>query len=97
MTVDARTVEEALRSFFGEEASIAVRDDSHLHAGHAGAKEGSHFGVTVTSERFRGLGPAARHRLVYDALRPHLVPGGIHALAIDATPPGPSIPPDPAA
>ena len=96
MSVDAVLVEQELRRFFGDAASIAVRDDSHLHAGHAGAKEGSHFGVTVTSERFRGLGPAARHRLVYDALRPHLVPGGIHALAIDATLPGPTIPPDPA-
>lgn len=97
MTVDANTVERELRAFFGEAASIEVRDDSHLHAGHAGASEGSHFGVTVASERFHGLGRAARHRLVYDALRPHLVPGGIHALAIDATTPGPSIPPDPAA
>lgn len=86
MSVDAATVDAALRAFFGADASVAVRDDSHLHVGHAGALEGSHFGVAVTSARFRGLGRAAQHRLVYDALRPLLAPGGIHALAIDTTP-----------
>lgn len=96
MSVGASDVEAGLRAFFGPGAAITVRDDSHLHAGHAGAKEGSHFGVAVTSERFGGLGPAARHRLVYDALRPLLRPGGIHALAIDANPPAPSNSPDPA-
>jgi BolA family transcriptional regulator, general stress-responsive regulator len=62
---------------------IAVNDDSHLHAGHAGAREGRHFSVSLWSLRFEGLSPLARHRLVYDALGP-LGPLGIHALAIDA-------------
>ena len=62
---------------------IAVTDDSHLHAGHAGAREGRHFSVSLWSARFEGLAPLARHRLVYDALGP-LGPLGIHALAIDA-------------
>jgi BolA protein len=64
-----------------------VRDDSHLHAGHAGAREGRHFAVLITSERFAGASRVARHRLVYDALA-SLMPGGIHALAIDARAPG---------
>jgi len=63
--------------------AIDVDDDSHLHAGHAGAREGRHFSVRIASPRFAGLKPLARHRLVYDALGP-LGPLGIHALAIDA-------------
>jgi BolA family transcriptional regulator, general stress-responsive regulator len=66
---------------------LMVRDDSAAHAGHAGAREGSHLSVTIVSERFAGLGRVARHRLVYDSLR-SLMPQGIHALAIDARAPG---------
>ena len=65
---------------------LSIRDDSADHAGHAGAREGRHFSIAITSTRFEGLGPVARHRLVYDALR-DLMPRGIHALAIDARTP----------
>ena len=65
---------------------LEVHDDSHLHAGHAGAREGRHFSVQVVSERFTGLSRVARHRLVYDCLGA-LMPRGIHALAIDAKSP----------
>jgi BolA protein len=65
-----------------------VVDDSHLHAGHAGAREGRHFSVAIVSARFAGLSRVARHRVVYDALRA-LMPRGIHALAIDARDPQP--------
>jgi len=68
-------------------ASLEVQDDSHLHAGHAGAREGRHFSVRIVSERFNGLSRVARHRLVYAALQA-LIPRGIHALAIDAKAPG---------
>jgi BolA family transcriptional regulator, general stress-responsive regulator len=66
--------------------SIEVDDDSHLHAGHAGAREGGHYTVRLRCMRFAGLTRVARHRLVYDALGP-LMPQGIHALAIDARTP----------
>ena len=66
--------------------SLEVQDDSHLHAGHAGAREGRHFSVRIVSERFNGLSRVARHRLVYGALEA-LIPRGIHALAIDAKAP----------
>jgi BolA family transcriptional regulator, general stress-responsive regulator len=66
---------------------LDLRNDSHLHAGHAGAREGSHFTVRVVAPCFQGLGRVARHRLVYDALGP-LAPRGIHALAIEALAPG---------
>jgi BolA protein len=65
---------------------LEVRDDSHLHAGHAGAREGRHFHVAITAEAFRGLSRVHRHRLVYHCLGP-LVSQGIHALAIDARAP----------
>ena len=67
--------------------SLEVVDDSHLHAGHAGAREGRHFTVRVVSERFNGLSRLARHRLVYDSLG-DLMAHGIHALAIEARAPG---------
>lgn len=76
----AAEVEAALRAAL-QPLAIQVRDDSHLHAGHAGAREGRHFSVHVVSARFQGLARLARHRLVYDALAPWL-PRGIHALAL---------------
>ncbi len=60
---------------------LVVEDDSHQHAGHAGAREGRHFSVQIHSARFTGLSRVARHRLVYDALGP-LAGQGIHALAL---------------
>jgi BolA family transcriptional regulator, general stress-responsive regulator len=63
--------------------AVKVEDDSHLHAGHAGAREGRHFSVHIRSARFAGLSRVARHRLVYDSLGP-LSAQGIHALAIHA-------------
>lgn len=65
---------------------LEVLDDSHLHAGHAGAREGRHFTVRITSPRFAGLSRVARHRLVYDSLGP-LAAHGVHALAIVAEAP----------
>ena len=82
----AARIEAVLRTAL-QPAEIEVGDDSHLHAGHAGAREGRHFHVRLVSERFRGLARVARHRLVYDCLGP-LFPQGIHALAIDARAPG---------
>ncbi len=75
-----------LRAALAPEA-LDVGDDSHLHAGHAGAREGRHFSVRITSARFTGLSRLARHRLVYDALGP-LAGLGIHALALQAKAPG---------
>ncbi|MGH8796684.1 MAG: BolA family protein [Caldimonas sp.] len=86
MTVSAADIEAALQAALHPE-SLAVQDDSHLHAGHAGAREGRHFGIRVVSARFEGLPRVARHRLVYDALDA-LMGHGIHALAIDARAPG---------
>lgn len=62
---------------------LDIDDESHLHAGHAGAEGGaSHFRVRIVSPRFAGLTPVARHRLVYHQLA-DLIPFPIHALALD--------------
>lgn len=69
------------------EATIEVRDDSHLHAGHAGATGGAgHYAVRLVSARFQGMPTVARHRLVYDSVRIWM-PHRIHALSIDAQAP----------
>ena len=81
----AAEIETVLRAAFAP-AELSVQDDSHLHAGHAGAREGSHFSVRIRSARFAGMTPVARHRLVYDALGSWMRQG-IHALAIDARAP----------
>jgi BolA protein len=83
--VSAQDIERELRDAL-QPTDLAVTDDSHLHAGHAGAREGRHFSVRITSARFTGLSRVARHRLVYDALH-RLIPQGIHALAIQAQSP----------
>jgi BolA family transcriptional regulator, general stress-responsive regulator len=88
MTVRASDLEAELRSAL-KPIALEVLDDSHLHAGHAGAREGRHFTVRITSERFNELSRVARHRLIYDALH-RLIPRGIHALAIEARAPGDS-------
>ncbi len=66
---------------------IDIIDESHLHAGHAGAASGAgHFNVTVVSEKFSGQSPVQRHRLVYDAIG-DLMQTEIHALGITAQAP----------
>ncbi len=61
-----------------------LEDESHLHAGHAGAASGAgHYTVRLVSDRFDGLNRIARHRLVYDCLR-DMMHRDIHALNIIA-------------
>jgi len=64
-----------------------LQDDSHLHAGHAGAASGAgHYSLRIVSDRFDGLNRVARHRLVYDCLRDMML-SDIHALNIIALAP----------
>lgn len=69
-----------------EPTLLKLQDDSHMHAGHAGAKEGGHYSLSIVSARFTGLNRVARHRLVYHCLA-ELMQQGIHALAVDARAP----------
>ena len=67
--------------------AIEVTDDSHKHAGHAGARGGQgHFSVEIVSAAFAGKLPLARHRLVYAALG-EMMQTDIHALSIRARTP----------
>jgi BolA protein len=61
-----------------------LTDESHMHAGHAGAASGAgHYHLRLVSERFEGVNRVARHRLVYDCLR-DMMHSDIHALTIIA-------------
>ena len=61
---------------------VEVVDESHLHAGHAGAAGGAgHFRAVVVSPRFEGRSLVERQRLVYGALS-ELLAAEIHALAM---------------
>ena len=66
---------------------LTIKDQSQLHAGHPGAKDGKgHFDVTVVSDLFAGESQLKRHRMVYDALA-KLLQTDIHAVRIKALTP----------
>jgi len=68
---------------------LEIADESHRHAGHAGARaEGeTHFAVTIVSAEFEGQGRVARQRLVYQTLADELATR-VHALALTTLAPG---------
>jgi BolA protein len=67
--------------------ALEIRDDSHRHAGHEGARDGrGHFAVDIVSDAFAGLAPLARHRRVYAALG-DMMQTDIHALQVRARTP----------
>lgn len=65
---------------------LEIIDDSAAHAGHAGARSGGHYRLTVVSAAFEGCTQLQRHRLVYAAVAP-LLNGAVHALNISARTP----------
>jgi len=77
-----------LREAFAPE-SLEVRDESHLHEGHAGHRPGgeTHFGVYIVSQAFLGKSRIERHRMINAALAAELA-DIVHALAIHAQAPG---------
>ncbi len=81
MTV-AKTIQQKLTTRLAP-ARLDITDESHLHAGHAGARPGgeSHFRVEIVSVAFEGMNRVARQRLVYDILSDELA-AGLHALAL---------------
>ena len=79
-------IEALLTEAFAPE-HLLVKDQSHLHEGHAGTRDGrGHYDVTIVAEAFAGKRPLARHRLVYDALGA-MMETDIHALRIHAKAP----------
>jgi BolA family transcriptional regulator, general stress-responsive regulator len=81
---------EKIRSQLGETlpaTAVELIDDSHRHAGHAGARDGrGHFRLRIVSDAFAGLRPLQRHQLVYRSLG-ELMRTDIHALSITALTP----------
>ncbi len=82
-----RRIEELLRQAFAPR-HLEIRDESHRHAGHAGAHPDgeSHFRVIIVSEAFSGKPLVQRHRMVNEALA-ELLRERVHALAITARAP----------
>ena len=70
-------------------SALTVVDESHLHAGHAGARPGgeTHFRVDIVSDGFVGKSRVDRHRLV-NALLSAEFADGVHALAMRTRAPG---------
>ncbi len=86
MSERVSTIEKLLIDAFAP-TEILVKDQSHLHAGHAGAKEGKgHFDVKIVSEKFAGQSRINKHRMVYDALG-SFMQSDVHALRINAISP----------
>ena len=87
MTADRiERIKSALQQAFSP-ILLELRDDSHLHAGHAGARSGAgHYSVTIVAEAFGGKRPLQTHRMVYQALD-DLMGSEIHALSISAKAP----------
>ena len=76
---------EALLSAAFSPDELLVKDQSHLHAGHAGAADGrGHFDVQIVAEAFRNSSRIECHRLIYDALG-QMMTTDIHALSIRAS------------
>ena len=84
----AESLEAKLRAALSP-TELEIVDQSHLHAGHAGAREGgeSHFRIRVVSETFGGKSRVQRQRLVNEALREELA-GPVHALSMELMAPG---------
>jgi BolA family transcriptional regulator, general stress-responsive regulator len=87
----ADIITEKLTSAFSPQ-SLKVVDESHLHAGHAGSREGgqTHYRVYIVSNAFEGKSRVDRHRMINTALAAELA-GSVHALAIHAAAPGESV------
>jgi len=81
-----RQIEEMLTDALSP-AKLLIKDQSHLHAGHDGAKDGrGHFDITIVTEQFSGANRLKRHKMVYAALGT-LMESDIHAVRITALTP----------
>ncbi|MBT8090603.1 MAG: BolA family transcriptional regulator [Gammaproteobacteria bacterium] len=81
-----KAIEAKLKEAFSP-IKLLVKDQSHLHAGHEGAKAGGgHFDVTIVSQAFEGHRPLQRHRMIFSVLEP-MMETDIHALRIRANTP----------
>lgn len=85
MSADRSARIEALLTQVFSPDHLLVKDQSHLHAGHAGARDGrGHFEVIIVADAFDGCSRIESHRLIYEALG-QLMTTDIHALSIKAS------------
>jgi BolA protein len=85
MSTDRAAKIEAILSNAFSPDELLVKDQSHLHAGHAGARDGrGHFEVIIVADAFQGKSRIDSHRLIYTALD-QLMTSDIHALSIRAS------------
>ena len=82
----AERIKELLRAI--HPTNMELLDDSHKHAGHAGASPSgeTHYTLKIESGAFDGLTPVQRHQLVYKLLDSEFK-NGLHALSIQAAAP----------
>lgn len=90
MGIIASAIKEKLTIHFNP-SHLEVIDESHKHAGHAGAhahaqEHGSgesHFHVIIRSEVFAGMSRIGKHRAVMDVLTEEMK--RIHAFSLEAS------------
>ena len=80
----AEKIKQKLLEHFSN-SRVEIRNDSHLHAGHAGARQGGHFYVEIEAKEFQGISPLARQRLVL-AVVANMMDSEIHALSMRCIP-----------
>lgn len=86
MSARAEAIRARLTASFAP-VQLEIVDESHKHAGHAGARDGrGHFALTIVSSAFAGMTPIKRHRAIYAALG-EMMQTDIHALSIQASAP----------
>ena len=84
----AASIEQKLTAAFAPDR-LEIEDQSEMHRGHAGFREGgeTHFHVRIAAEAFRGQSRVARQRAIYAALADELA-GPVHALSLEVKVPG---------
>lgn len=87
MTTDrTQRIEDLLVAAFSP-VDILIKDQSRLHEGHAGARDGKgHFEVRIVADAFNGKSRIQRHRMVFESLQ-DLMQTDIHALSVHALAP----------
>ena len=81
MAIEASALEARLRDAL-EATHVEVVDESHLHAGHVGARDGGgHYRAVIVSEKFDGLNRVKSQQLVYGVVDDWMG-GEIHALSM---------------
>jgi BolA protein len=86
MAIAKEALEQRLREAL-EATHVEVVDESHLHAGHAGARDGGgHYRALIVSTRFEGLSRVKAQQVVFSVVEDWMG-GEIHALSMQTMTP----------